>query len=130
MTTEKQQYRDLDLDFFANPSTGDVAIKTGPQAVIRSIRNLVKTNFYDRPFRSAIGSNVINLLFEPISPFTQNLIEQFVTEVINNFEPRAALVSVNAKVRPDENGYECTIVFYVVNIADPIVTSIFLQRVR
>lgn len=123
-------YRDLDLDFFANPATGDVSTKNGTEAIKRSLRNLVMTIFYDRPFRSFIGCNVINLLFEPISPFTQNLIEQSVTEVINNFEPRVSLQSIKADVRPDENGYDLTIVFYVVNQPEPVVTSIFLERVR
>lgn len=123
-------YKDLDLDFFANPGNGDISIKTDVEAVKRSIRNLVLTNFYDRPFRSEIGSNVVKLLFEPISPFTQNLIEQSVFQVIQNFEPRVTVSTINANVRIDENGYDCQIVFYVKNNPEPIISSIFLERLR
>ncbi|NDB58227.1 hypothetical protein EB001_07260, partial [bacterium] len=51
-------YRDLDLDFFAHPTTKDVQKKTGTEAIKRSVRNLIFTNFYDRPFQSYIGSDV------------------------------------------------------------------------
>ena len=51
-------YRDLDLDFFANPSTGDIFKKEGDEAIKRSVRNILFTNFYDRVFQPGIGSNV------------------------------------------------------------------------
>ena len=53
-------YSDLDLDFFANRSTKDVVRKTGEEAIKRSVRNLIFTSFYDRPFRSDRKSTRLN----------------------------------------------------------------------
>ena len=63
-------YKDLNLNFSANPVTGDVATVTDVIAVKRSVRNLLLTNHYDRPFHPEIGSNVPHLLFENLNPVT------------------------------------------------------------
>ena len=57
-------YKDLNLNFTRNPVTGDVATVTDVNAVKRSIRNLLLTNHYDRPFHPEVGSGIPNLLFE------------------------------------------------------------------
>ena len=72
----------------AHPTTGDVMKKTGVDAIKRSIRNLILTNFYDRPFRSYIGSNAQKLLFENANPLTANFLKDAIQEVITNYEPR------------------------------------------
>lgn len=129
-TARENDYRDLDLDFIAHPVTGDVVKKTGPEAVARALRNLVMTNFYDRPFRSYIGSNTTKLLFEPITAITARLIEQSIEQVVVNFEPRATIVDVKAFVNQDETGYYVKIVFIINNRPEPYSTTVFLQRIR
>lgn len=129
-TTRQRDYRDLDLDFIPHPATGDVMKKTGPDAVIRAIRNLILTNFYDRPFRSNIGSNAQKLLFENLTNLTANLLEDFIKETIENFEPRAALVGVAVNPDFDNNGYTAKIVFSIVNRPEPFTATIFLERLR
>lgn len=126
----KNDYRDLDLDFIAHPITGDVVAKTGPDAVARSIRNLVLTNFYDRPFRSNIGSNAQKMLFDNLTPITTNNMETAIKDVIQNFEPRANLIGVKAEPDFDRNGINVKIAFTVANRVEPYVTVIFLERVR
>ena len=54
----------LDLLFTAHPITGDVATKSDSDAVRRSVRNIVMTNYYERPFKPSLGGNVRGLLFE------------------------------------------------------------------
>jgi phage baseplate assembly protein W len=129
-TSRIKDYSDLDLDFIANPITGDVSKKTGPDAVARSIRNLVMTNYYDRPFRSQIGSNAVKMLFENIGPLTSINLEQAISDVVTNFEPRAKLIGVKVKADPDENGYSAKIAFYVQNKPEPFQTTLFLSRIR
>lgn len=130
ISTRQIDYRDLDLDFQPHPVTRDLVVKTGPDAVARSIRNLVFTNFYDRPFRSYIGSNAIKLLFENINPLTANLLEDHIRTVIANFEPRVDLLDVEVFADPDNNGYNAKIVFTVKNRPEPLQTTVFLQRIR
>lgn len=129
-TTRENDYSDLNLDFIRHPTTGDVVKLIGPEAVGRSIRNLVLTNFYDRPFRSYIGSGAQRMLFDNISNMTARLLEQHITQVIENFEPRATVIGVTALADPDNNGYSVQLVFSINNRPEPYQTTIFLERIR
>lgn len=130
ITSRSRDYTDIDLDFMVHPVTKDILKKVGPNAVARSIRNLVLTNFYERPFRSFIGSNVQKLLFENISPITANILQDQIRDTILSFEPRADLNSVSVTPDLDNNGYSARIVFTVNNRPEPFTTTIFLERVR
>lgn len=122
-------YSDLDLDFTIHPVTHDISKKIGNEAIKRSIRNLVLTNFYDRPFRSYIGSNVPKMLFENINATTARLISQNIENVIKNFEPRASLLKVDVSVT-DSNELQIDIQFTTLNSLKPLTTTLFLERVR
>jgi phage baseplate assembly protein W len=128
-------YSDLDLDFLAHPTTKDVLKKTGVEAIKRSIRNLVLTNFYDRKFQHHIGSNAVKMLFDNVSPLLEVFLRDAIIEVIENFEPRVHLVDnehsgVFVQVDPDKNGYNVRIEFIVVNTGERAYTGIFLERIR
>ena len=132
--TRRNDYSDLDLDFIAHPTTGDVVKKTGVDAIKRSVRNLILTNFYDRPFRSYIGSNAQKLLFDNINIFTATFLRDAIEEVITNFEPRIRLPedgsAIEVSVNPDLNGYNVRITLIVVNRGEPVTISLFLERLR
>jgi phage baseplate assembly protein W len=123
-------FRDLDLDFLPHPGTGDIAKKVGVEAIKRSIRNLVLSNFYDRPFRSYLGSNAQKLLFDNINPLTANFLSDSIREVIDNYEPRAVVTRVVVQVKEDDNGYIAAIEFKVRNNDQPVSFSLFLERLR
>lgn len=133
--TRKHNWSDLDLDFIKHPTTKDVVKKTGLDAIRRSVRNLVLTNFYERKFRHYIGSNAQRLLFENINPLTTIFIKDAIIEVITNFEPRVALFEdenkgVEVEVDPDGNGYRVHISFIEVNTNQPAEISLLLERIR
>ena len=130
ITTRQRDYTDLDLNFFANPVTKDIAKKVGPDAVARSIRNLVLMNFYDRPFRPSIGSNAQKLLFENMDSSTSRLLEGTIQQVITNFEPRATVIGVKVVAEFDENRYSAKIAFRVNNRPEPFQVTLFLERIR
>ena len=124
-------YSDLGLSFERNVATKDLIVKKDVDAVKQSVRNLILTNHYERPFHPEIGSNVTALLFEPMNPITANVLQRTIAEVIENFEPRARLVSVIASSQPDRNAYEVTISFYVRNIPGELVQlNTLLERSR
>ena len=101
------------------------------QAVKRSVRNLVLLNEYEKPFHPEIHGGVRDMLFENMTPIVANVIARKVEDVINNFEPRARLVSVRAIPNLDNNAYEISISFYVVNAPTELVDlSIMLERIR
>ena len=109
-------YRDLNLNFTANPVTGDVTTVTDVNAVKRSVRNLLLTNHYDKPFHPEIGSNIPYLLFENFGPITGNQISRAIEEMIGNFEPRARVENVECYPLSDTNTYDVRIYFYVENM--------------
>ena len=126
-----RQYSDLDLFFSRKTSNGDVNKITDVQAVKRSIRNLVQLNTYDKPFHPEISGGVLEMLFENMSPITGHVIARKVELVIENFEPRARLVSVSCTPDFDRNAYEVTVEFYIVNAPTELVDlTIMLERLR
>ena len=130
MTTITKIYSDIDFTFTKKPVTGDVALSFDNKAVIRSIRNLLSTRKYERPFDPDLGSNIDALLFENFSPLVASLIEREVTDTINNYEPRALLDSVRVSADPDSNQYSATITFYIENATLPTTVTLLLERNR
>ena len=123
-------YKDLDLDFGRNTVTNDVNNLTDVEAVKRSVRNLINTNHFERPFHPEIGGNVRALLFEPMTPLTALNLQRKIEEVLSNFEPRAKITQILADPDIDRNAYRLTIKFYVIGVQNPITVETFLERLR
>ena len=123
-------YKDLDLDFTRNVVTNDVVKIEDVNAVKRSVKNLIQTNHYERPFHPEIGCGIRELLFENFTPLTGIYIKRKVEEVITNYEPRARLSQVAVNEQPDRNGIQVTVYFYVMNIPEPVSVTTLLQRIR
>ena len=123
-------YKDLDLNFGRNVVTNDVNKLTDVEAVKRSVRNLINTNHYERPFHPEIGSDVRAMLFEPMTPLTALNLQRKIEEVLNNFEPRIKLVQILANPDIDRNRYQVSISFYVIGIPLPVTVETFLERLR
>ena len=84
----------MSLFFTQNPVTGDVATLTDVSDIKRAVRNLVLTNEFDRPFHPEIASHVRDLLFQPFTVITYNLIKERIEKVLELFEPRANLTKI------------------------------------
>jgi phage baseplate assembly protein W len=129
-TNIAREYSDLDLNFTIHPVKKDINRHVGEMAVINSIKNLVLTNHYERPFQPDIGSNIRRLLFENIDSIIAAQIERAVTETIENFEPRVSVSKINAIPDPDNNRYNLRLEFFVINQTSPITINFFLERIR
>ena len=130
-TRDSQVFKDLDLFFSKKSTSSDISKVSGVQSIKRSVRNLILTNIYEKPFHPEIGSGIRDLLFEPLSPITAFVLSQRVEDVIENFEPRARLVGVRALPDLDRNSYEITIEFYVQNAPTELIdTTVLLERLR
>ena len=123
-------FSDLNLDFAQNPATKDIQKIDDVDAVKRSVRNLINTNYYERPFRPSLGSNLRAMLFELYSPQMSHAISKEIDLLIKNYEPRARLVNVKTNSDPERNGYEVSISFYVVNFPEQVQVQAFLERLR
>lgn len=109
---------------------GDVVRKYDDNAIKASVRNLVLTSNFERPFHSEIGCQLRNLLFEPATPLTILRIQQTIAQTITNFEPRVNLVDVTARLSPDNNSVYVSIEYRIVNTQTPQVVNLILERTR
>ena len=123
-------YKDLDLDFTRHPVTNDVVKIEDVNAVKRSVRNLINTQFYERPFHPELGCGVRDLLFENYSPMTGMFIRRKIEEVLINYEPRAKLSSIEVNEEQDRNGIKVEVNFYVLNLPNPVTVTTTLKRIR
>ena len=124
------KYKDLDLDFGRNTVTSDVNKLTDVEAVKRSVRNLINTSHFERPFHPEIGSSVRAMLFELMTPLTALNLQRKVQEVLVNYEPRIKLVQIAARPNYDSNVYDLSIYFYIIGSNELVNVETFLERLR
>lgn len=123
-------YSDFYKNLTVNPLSNDIAIRTNEEAIKESLKNLILTERGERLFQPNLGSDIRSSLFENASPVTLKILEERVRDVINNFEPRVSLISVDVTSFYDDNKVKILIYFYVKNSEDPKSVTIFVERVR
>lgn len=126
----ENRYKDFDISL-EKSTTGDIYTLKDIDAVKRSVKLLVLTNLGERPFSPNLGSDVYRSLFENADAFTAITLKRKISDVINNFEPRARLIKVDVNFdNIDNNSIGIDIHFYVVNIPEPVTVKVNLERVR
>ena len=129
-TRNSRRFRDIDLDFGRNAVTNDVNIVEDVIAIKRSVKNLIQTNFYERPFNPELGCGIRELLFENFTPMTKIFLQRKIEEVLINYEPRIQLQNVAVDDDQDKNRLVVDIYYYVIGVPGPQVVTTFLQRLR
>lgn len=124
------RYRDLDFLFKRNLVSSDVSTVSGVDAIKASLRNLIKTKRYDRPFQPDIDSGVSGLLFENFNPLTESNMKSMVEELARNYEPRVRILEVKVRSSRDNNRFEMTIQFTINNVREPQLLNVTLERIR
>ena len=130
ISSSSRQYTDLDLNFLIHPIRKDINKHKDEMAVINSIKNLMMTNHYERPFQPDLGSNVRRLLFENLDKITAISMEREIRQVVENYEPRAQIKNLDILPDLDNNGFSVRMEFYIMNMSDPVTINFFLERVR
>ena len=128
--TQKVVYSDFFTDFSRNSVTGQLNRKTNAEAVKQSIRNLLLTNRYERPFQPEIGSGLRSLLFENYTPGLELRAKKMIEEVFDNHEPRAELLNTEVGGNPDQKTLTFQIHFRIINTTEPETLDIILERTR
>ena len=123
-------FKDIPLGFTAHPITGNVKALTNRNAVKQSVKNIVLTNFYERPYNPTLGGDILAQLFENMDPITQYEISTNIRQALDNYEPRATIDDIVTDFLEDQNAINVTITFRVNNDAEPISVSVLLDRVR
>jgi phage baseplate assembly protein W len=127
---ETRIYSDLDLNFTKHPITKDVARKTKENAIIASVKNILYTNYNERPFNPSFGSNIKSILFEPVDNITAIDLDTEIRLALTNYEPRIKIDALQCNPDYDNNGYQIYLRFFLLNSIKPITISVFLERLR
>lgn len=92
-----RQFRDLSIGMLANPNTEDFSMVKNENAIKQSIKNLVLTQFGERPFQPTNGSRLKSMLFENFDVFMLEDLKSEIISVVGRLEPRVELTDVIVK---------------------------------
>ena len=126
----QQNYTDIDFNFAMNPATGDVTKKTNVEAVKQSVRNLLCTKLYERPFQPDLSSQIYDLLFEPFTASTRYALDKVIRNLLTTYEPRIEINDINIVDRQEQNALEISLTFTVIALAITTTFSVSLERIR
>jgi phage baseplate assembly protein W len=129
-TNIAREFKDLDMNFTIHPIRKDVNKLVAERAVINSIKNIVLTAHYEKPFNPDFGSNIRRLLFENLDNLTASAIEREIEETVRNYEPRVNLLETTARADFENNGFKVEMKFMIINQTQPLSITFFLERIR
>lgn len=124
------KYSDIDLSFARNPVTNDISILEDTDAIKAAVRNIILTDFGERPFNPRLGSSIRGLLFEPTSAIIASEMEAKIRSSLKNFEPRIKLLRIDVVPKPDQNEFAVSIGFRMTGDSRVTIVPITLQRLR
>jgi phage baseplate assembly protein W len=130
MARNTRLFSDIDLNFTKHPVTRDIARRYDENAIKASVKNLLLTRNFERPFHSEIGSPIRALMFELPGPMFDVMLQRAIIDVINNFEPRVEIIDVRVNDASDLNAVYITLEFKIVNTERPITLDLALERTR
>ena len=129
IVSRSRLYRDIDLSFTVKPS-GEIYKKVDASAVKQSIKNLLLTNYFEKPFLPLYGGNLRDLLFELAHSSISEEITSNITRAIESYEPRAKIVDIRVDNRADYNSIGVTVEFRIVNTEETVIFTTTLVRLR
>lgn len=127
--SRRKGYRDLDLSLKRHPVTGNITILRDDAAIKNALKNLVLTNFFERPFQPSLGANLRGLLFEPADGVTRLAIKDNIESVVKK-EPRVKLLNVSVIDLSDRNAYRVTLNYRIRESNREEDVEIVLRRLR
>ena len=127
--TARRWYTDIDLNITPHPSSGDLVLKQDKEAVKRSVRNIMLTNNYERPFKPNFGANLRGLLFELADDMTKFEIRNQISEALEMLEPRVRVDNIFL-TQSKANTMHVNLHYGVVGVKEPQELEVILQRVR
>lgn len=128
-TSRTKSYTDIDLTFTNKPS-GDVYKKTDAESVKQAIKNLLLTNYSEKPFLPYYGGDLNRFLFNLNTEFDEDNMQDRIAEAIISYEPRVRLKTVKVTLLPDENYVQCKINFQIISTLEQVEQNITLTRLR
>jgi len=129
ITSQTKTYNDIDLSF-KKKTTGDVFKKTDAAAVKQSIKNILLTNRFEKPFSPYFGGDLGRFLFSLDTEFDEEDVRDRVISAVSNFEPRASIRRVNVEIAPDFNSVLVDVIFQILATQEIDTLTVSLTRLR
>lgn len=130
VVARKKGWADLNLKLTRHPIRKDIMPLKDDQAIKNSVKNLILTNFFERPFQPQVGANLRGLLFEPADAITKYELSDGVKQVLIDYEPRIRVSRVGIEDQSDRNAYRITVYFQIIEMDLNTEVEIVLQRLR
>ena len=115
---------------FSHKPSGDIYKKIDAAAVKQSVKNLLLTTKGEKPFQPNFGSNLNSALFDLDTEYDPEYISDIMAEAIENYEPRARVLSISVQNKPENNSLDASITFQVTNTQETVSIDISLARLR
>ena len=131
MAANSYTYSDIMSSFMIHPVKKDLVLLTDIDAVNRSLKNIIQTNFYERPYDPLYGANLRHYMFQNFDQNIETEMKIDIQNAINNHEPRVKVISIEVTGDPDTHELNISITYQVINVSTEVVTfSTTLKRTR
>lgn len=125
----RKEYRDIDLSFTAKPN-GEIFVKKEAAAVKQAVKNLILTDYFEKPFEPFYGGNIRALLFELADDDVEEETRENIIRAISAYEPRAIVREVSVSYQEERNSISIYIEFQVINTEEVVTFTTSLSRLR
>jgi phage baseplate assembly protein W len=130
VVAKKKSWSDLDLSLKIHPIRKDIISLKDDAAIKNAVKNLLVSNFYERPFQDDLGANLRGLLFEPAGLFTEIMLRDNIKNVLDNHEPRIRVTSIDIIDNTQANSYGIIVNFKIKEFDQATSVNIELRRLR
>ena len=118
-TNVSRAFKDISLSFKKHPVTNDVTILRNEDAIKKSVINLTRTRINERFFNELIGTSIGDSLFENMNSGIESALEEEITSLLSNYEPRIELNSVYVIANQDGNDVNVQVDYDIVGLPVP-----------
>ena len=127
--SRRKEYKDIDLSFTAK-TNGEIFVKKEAAAVKQAVKNLILTDYFEKPFEPFYGGNIRSLLFELADDEVEEETRENIIRAINAYEPRAIVREVSVNYQEERNSISIYIEFQVINTEEVVTFTTSLSRLR
>ena len=127
-TKISRAFKDISLSFKKHPVTKDVTVLRNEDAIKKSVINLTRTRINERFFNELLGTSIVDNLFENMGSGLETALEEEISTLLGNYEPRIELNSVYVIADQDSNELSIQVDYNIVGLPIPSQTIEFLLQ--
>ena len=127
-TKVSRAFKDISLSFKKHPVTKDVTVLRNEDAIKKSVINLTRTRINERFFNELLGTSIVDNLFENMGSGLETALEEEISTLLKNYEPRIELNSVYVIANQDSNELTIQVDYNIVGLPIPSQTIEFLLQ--